>query len=523
MKQHERRIIDARLDGVLVAEYAKQQQPSSQIIGRRGVLAMQAGDIEVDFSRHCISQVGLEALYQIAAKANIQRQFSQMCKGEIVNVSEQRPAWHTQLRVPRREQGKSAQQMFEQMERIVAMVRDGTWLGVNSKPIRTIVNIGIGGSSLGPDFGYDALADDNSLPLLQLANIDPAAIAGVLGKIDIATTLFIVVSKSLQTQETHANLQAIRQYWQLHYPEDAFWQQAIAVTAAWQQALQLGFRTNAIVPMYDWIGGRFSLWSAAGLSIAIAVGWVAFSGLLTGGNIIDEHAQHSPAQQNMPLTMALLGFWYKQYWRCQTEALLVYSHRLRKFPEYCQQLTMESNGKSVDIDGKVIHYPTASIVWGGENTNGQHAFHQLLHQGSHVVPADFILPLVTDTLDGVDTAAMHAALVANALAQAKAFSAGEQPDNPYGQVPGNKPCSIISFGAVSPISVGGLVALYEHKTVFEALLCNINPFDQFGVLLGKKLATNILTSMHNSQQTDVLTTRLLRRHRQYNATLGSSD
>jgi glucose-6-phosphate isomerase len=423
----------------------------------------EAPGVRYDFSRQRLGAVTLRLLAHLAAERGFPEWREALLAGAEVNSTEKRAAWHTALR-----SGDSAP---AQVKETLARMKDLCGKLRQQKPFKRVVNLGTGGSDFGPRLLADALGDD-TLDVRFAANVDPRDLARALEGADPASTLLVVVSKTFTTQETMANAAAAKRWGARNF---------FAITANLDAARAFG--AEEILPMWDWVGGRFSVWSAAGFAAACALGWQAFEDFLSGGHEVDEHFAKTPIEKNVPVLMALAGVWNTNFLGAPTHAVLPYANALRLLPAYLQQLEMESNGKRVDRGGRVVDYGTAPVVWGGEGTVSQHSFHQLLHQGTHVVPADFIDFDLDSTLS------------ANLLAQADALAFGtDDPKLPaHKQYPGNRPSSILSFDGVTPRNLGRLIALYEHKVFTQGVVWNINSFDQFGVELGKELANKMLS------------------------------
>jgi glucose-6-phosphate isomerase len=431
--------------------------------GRGRQFTVEAPGMRYDFSRQRLGAVTLRLLAHLAAERGFPEWREALLAGADVNSTEKRAAWHTALRA-----GDSApaevKETLGRMKRMVSSLRE-------ARTFRRIINLGTGGSDLGPRLLADALGD-GTLDVRFAANVDPRDLARALEGAEPASTLVVVVSKTFTTQETMANAAAAKRWGASSF---------FAVTANVDAARAFG--ADEILPMWDWVGGRFSVWSAAGFAAACATGFDSFEEFLKGGNDIDQHFAREPLERNVPVLMALAGVWNTNFLGAPTHAVLPYANALRLLPAYLQQLEMESNGKRIDREGRVADYATAPIVWGGEGTVSQHSFHQLLHQGTHVVPADFIDFRLDSTLS------------ANLLAQADALAFGTDDPTlpPHKQYPGNRPSSILLFEGVTPRNLGRLIALYEHKAFTQGVIWNINSFDQFGVELGKELAKKILS------------------------------
>jgi glucose-6-phosphate isomerase len=484
--------------------------------------SIQAAGLRLDYSKNRITRDTLPLLTALARACRLPEAREAMLSGAAINNTENRPALHTALRAPAgsdiRVDGENivpeVQATLDRMENFVGQVHQGRLTGFRGDTMTDVVSIGIGGSYLGPCMVTEALK-----PLARagvrchyVANIDGTDISEVLRQVKPETTLFLVQSKSFGTQETLANGQLARQ-WLLDAgaSEADLAHHFVAVTANGTAAREFGIQEDAIFPMWDWVGGRYSLWSAIGLPIALTLGMDSFRRLLAGARAMDEHFRDAPLQDNMPVVMALLGIWYGNFWGADTHAILTYDEYLKNLPDYLQQLDMESNGKRVDRDGQPVDYATGPVIWGGVGANGQHAYHQLLHQGTVLSPADFIIPLNSHN----PVANHHATLFANCLAQSQALMQGKTEDEartelqdqglsanevdrlaPHKVIPGNKPSNTLVFDQASPETIGALVALYEHRTFVQGVIWNLNSFDQWGVELGKQLGKPILQQLN---------------------------
>jgi glucose-6-phosphate isomerase len=418
--------------------------------------------LRLDYSRQRVGALTLKLLAQLAAERGFEAWRAALFAGEKVNITEGRAAWHTALRAADaapQDVKRSLQKAF----RLCDAIR-------KNKPFKRIINLGTGGSDLGPHLVADALGD-GALDVRFVASIDPLELERALAGADPADTLVVVVSKTFTTQETLANANAARRRGCKTF---------YAVTENQDAAKQFG--AAEILPMWDWVGGRYSVWSAAGFSAMCATGSAAFTAFLSGAREVDAHFLNQPLEKNIPALMAMLGVWNVNFLGAATQAVLPYAHALRLLPAYLQQLEMESNGKRVDREGREIAYATAPVVWGAEGTASQHSFHQLLHQGTQIVPADFVVAGIDPVLD------------ANAEAQACALAFGTAGRKlpSYRQSPGNRPSSTLHLDKLDAANLGRLIALYEHKVFTQGVLWNINSFDQWGVELGKELAQDIL-------------------------------
>ena len=492
----------------------------------------------LDYSKNLIDERGLELLIQLAEQAGLQESIANLFNGEQVNASEGRAALHTALRSPigRRllVDGKDiipeVHRVLNQVTELVSRIHSGLWRGYSEKPIKEVVNIGIGGSFLGPQLVSEALRPftQRGVRCHYLANIDGSEFRELTARLDPETTLFIVSSKSFGTLETLKNTLAARDwYLAMGGPEEELHRHFIAVTSNRKAAIEFGIGEENIFPMWDWVGGRYSLWSAIGLPIALAIGISNFKELLAGAYAMDQHFTQAPLAENMPALMALLGIWYTNFWGAQSHAILPYDHYLRNFTKHLQQLDMESNGKSVRQDGSELNIATGPIIWGGVGCNGQHAYHQLLHQGRLLVPADFIVPVNSYN----PLSDHHQWLFANCLSQAQALMQGKTREEaeaelrargmpeaevqrlaPHKVIPGNRPSNILVMNRIAPFELGALVALYEHKVFVQSAIWGINAFDQWGVELGKEMGKEVyqrLTGQVDSSASDASTQGLI--------------
>jgi glucose-6-phosphate isomerase len=464
----------------------------------RSRLAAEAAGLYADYSKHRVSDETLRLLVGLARERELERWRDRMFAGEPINTSENRPAWHVALRsaAPPSEVART----LEQMRSLVDRAHRSVFRGVNGRPIRAVVNLGIGGSDLGPRMVTRALRsfDLGRIRTRFVANVDPADLDAALDGLDPETTCFIVTSKTFTTAETLDNARRARAWLarSLGDPPDLA-SHFIGVTADRDAARAWGIAEDRVLPMWDWVGGRYSVWSAVGLPIALAAGMAAFGELLAGARAMDEHFRTAPLESNLPAILGLLGVWYTDFFGAQTHAVLPYAEDLRELPAYLQQLEMESNGKRVDRDGTPVGCATAPVVWGAAGTNGQHAFHQLLHQGTVLVPSDFIVP--AQPAAGTDLGT-HRLLVANALAQSAALAFGsEHVTAPHRRYAGNQPSTTVVLPRLDPQSVGALLALYEHKVFVQGVVWGVNSFDQWGVELGKAMAKALLPALEGGE------------------------
>ncbi|WP_328629147.1 glucose-6-phosphate isomerase [Streptomyces sp. NBC_00353] len=483
--------------------------------GRAERYTVSVGDLRIDYSKHLITDETLALLQELATATDVSGLRDAMLRGEKINVTEQRAVLHTVLRAPRdavvevdgEDVVPAVHTVLERMADFSERVRSGEWTGHTGKRIRNVVNIGIGGSDLGPAMAYEALRafTDRSLTVRFVSNVDGADLHEALRDLDPAETLFIVASKTFTTIETITNATSARS-WLLAGIDDggekAVAKHFVALSTNAEKVADFGIDTANMFEFWDWVGGRYSYDSAIGLSLMIAVGPDRFREMLDGFHLVDEHFRTAPPEANAPLLLGLLGVWYGSFLGAQSHAVLPYSHYLSKFTAYLQQLDMESNGKSVDRDGNPVEWQTGPVVWGTPGTNGQHAYYQLLHQGTKVIPADligFVNPV--DDL-GPELKGQHDLLMANLFAQGQALAFGRTSDEvraegvPMEQVPhrtfrGNHPTTTILASELTPSVLGQLIALYEHKVFVQGAIWNIDSFDQWGVELGKVLAKRV--------------------------------
>ncbi|MBB1517863.1 glucose-6-phosphate isomerase [Aquipseudomonas guryensis] len=505
----------------------RQHREDMQSFGMRDAFASDAKRFErfsmstcglfLDYSKNLISPQTRDLLVNLAREAGLEQAIEGLFNGEQLNASEGRPALHTALRRPIGDCVKvngvnvmpEVHRVLHQMTDIVGRIHSNMWRGYSDKTITDVVNIGIGGSFLGPQLVSEAL-----LPFTQhgvrchyLANIDGSEFHELTAKLNAETTLFIVSSKSFGTLETLKNAQAARTWYLARGgTEEKLYRHFIAVTSNKEAAIAFGIREKNIFPMWDWVGGRYSLWSAIGLPIALAIGMSNFKELLSGAHSMDTHFRTTSFDKNMPVLLALLGVWYGNFWGAQSHAILPYDHYLRNITKHLQQLDMESNGKRVRQDGSPVSTDTGPVIWGGVGCNGQHAYHQLLHQGTQLIPADFIVPVVSYN----PVADHHQWLYANCLSQSQALMLGKcrneaeaelranglseddvQRLAPHKVIPGNRPSNTLVLERISPRRLGALVAMYEHKVFVQSVIWGINAFDQWGVELGKDLGKGV--------------------------------
>jgi glucose-6-phosphate isomerase len=511
LKQHHKKIVDVHLRELFAAD------PD-----RASRYALESGDLYVDYSKHRINDETFSLLLALAKEMQLPRAIQDLFDGNPVNTTEKRPALHTALRSPPelviRHKGKNISGMVQdelaRLAQFIAQLHAGTIKGHSGRSIDTLVNIGIGGSDLGPRLVTGALSQyhRNGLRIHFVANADPVEIDKVLAESSPETTLFIVSSKSFTTQETLANARRACQWLSDQGCSDVTGHM-IAVTANSAGATQFGIPPERIFHIWDWVGGRYSVWSAIGVPVAAAIGMDNFLAFLAGAHAMDRHFSSAPLTRNIPVILALLDIWYINFFHCASLAVIPYAHALKLLPRYLGQLVMESNGKSVRRDHNAAGYQTSAIVWGDEGTNAQHAFMQLLHQGTQLVPVDFLVGLQCAPGDNQE---LHNMLLANCLAQSKALMLGSDTETQaYKTVTGNKPSTIILYEKLTPEILGMLLALYEHRTYVQACLWNINAFDQWGVELGKILATDIQADLNGhriSSGHDASTNHLIMRY-----------
>ncbi|MEU6712016.1 glucose-6-phosphate isomerase [Nonomuraea sp. NPDC046802] len=503
--------------------------------GRAGRMTVTAGDLFLDYSKHRATRETIDLLTALAERAGLSEAIAAMFGGEHINVSEDRAVLHVALRMPEDAElvvdgqhvVRDVHAVLAEMSAFAGRVRSKEWKGATGKPIETVVNIGIGGSDLGPAMAYEALRDyaDAGITARFVSNIDPADITGNLAGLDPATTLFVVSSKTFTTLETLTNARVARRWLVDALGEDAVSKHFVAVSTNAAKVAEFGIDTDNMFGFWDWVGGRYSYDGAIGLSLMIAIGPARFREMLAGFHTVDEHFRTAPFEANMPVLMGLLGVWYNDFFHAETRAVLPYSQRLHRFPAYLQQLTMESNGKSVRADGAPVTVGTGEIFWGEPGTNGQHAFYQLLHQGTRLVPADFI----GFAEPHEDREGMHDQLVANLLAQTSALAFGKTAQEiaaegtppeivPHKVMPGNRPTSTILAPKLTPSTLGQLVALYEHIVFVEGTIWGIDPFDQWGVELGKKMALDLAPALTSDEPPadfpDASTGQLVRKYRE---------
>ncbi|MGW0041639.1 glucose-6-phosphate isomerase [Rhodococcus sp. NPDC003348] len=503
-------------------------------------LTLTAGDLYIDYSKHRVERETLQLLVEVARAAGVEERRDAMLRGEHVNTSEDRAALHTALRLPQdaeltvdgQDVVADVHNVLSRMGDFTDRLRSGEWRGATGERITTVVNIGIGGSDLGPVMAFRALRHyvDAGVTARFVSNIDPADLVGKLAGLDPATTLFIVASKTFSTLETLTNATAARRWLVDALGEDAVPKHFVAVSTHAERVAEFGIDPVNMFEFWDWVGGRYSVDSAIGLSLMCVIGREAFGEFLAGFHTLDRHFAEQPLESNAPVLLGMIGLWYSTFFDSDSRAVLPYSNDLGRFAAYLQQLTMESNGKSVRADGSPVSTPTGEIFWGEPGTNGQHAFYQLLHQGTRLSPADFIgFAEPTDDLATIDgEGSMHDVLMSNLFAQTKVLAFGKTAEEiaaegtdpelvPHKVMPGNRPSTTILAPKITPSVLGQLIALYEHQVFVEGVVFGIDSFDQWGVELGKVQALElepVLTDPEApAQQGDSSTDTLVRWYR----------
>lgn len=495
--------------------------------------SLTAAGLTLDYSKNLLDETGLQLLLELAEETRLDDAIQSLFRGDIVNTSEQRPALHTALRNGGQGLPANLQQEIvdcqQRVDHLVEKLHNKQWLGAKGKAIKDVVNIGIGGSDVGPAMACLALRpyDQQKLRVHFVSNMDGTPMADKINGLDPYTTLFIVASKSFTTLETHKNAQSARQ-WLIDsgIPQQQLRQHFIAITSNKKAATEFGIAAENIFPLWDWVGGRYSIWSAIGISIALQIGTDNFNQFLAGAAAMDDHFRTATFRNNMPVILGLLAIWYNNFFNASAQFVIPYDHYLNKFPVYLQQLEMESNGKSVQHDGKPVDHQTMGAIFGGTGSNSQHSFHQLLFQGTRFFPVDFIIPAQSHN----PIADQHTLLVANCIAQSRALMVGRDLDTviselqqqgadqktintlaPHKVVAGNKPSNILTMAKLTPATLGAMIALYEHKVYVQSILWNIDAFDQWGVELGKELSQDIYTCLtgNNQQQYDESTNALI--------------
>jgi len=494
---------------------------------RFGSFSLSFEDILVDYSKNIIDSETMRLFKALSEEVSLSEAIDKMFGGDIINETEGRAVLHTALRnrsngpvlVNGRDVMPEVNKVLAQIKMFSDSVRSGAWKGFTGKPIRHVVNIGIGGSDLGPSFVTAALTPygREDIKMHFVSNVDGTDITETLKQADPETTLFLVASKTFTTQETMANAHTAREWFLKAARDEAHVKKHfVAVSTNRAKVEEFGIAPENMFVFWDWVGGRYSLWSAIGLSIAVSVGYDNFLAILEGGHAMDEHFRTSPFEKNIPSILAMLGIWYNDFFGSQTYAVLPYDQYLSRFPAYLQQADMESNGKHVDRSGKAVTYQTGPVLWGEPGTNGQHAFYQLIHQGTKIIPCDFIMPMESHNPVGEQ----HRMLTANFLAQTEALMRGKTEEEviaelgsqlkddaeirrlaPFKVFEGNRPTNTILFKKLTPRTLGSLIAMYEHKIFVQGVVWNIFSFDQWGVELGKQLANTILGELREGRVT----------------------
>ena len=474
---------------------------------------LDAAGIHLDYSKHRVTDETLALLFTLARARGVEDRWEAMFRGDHINTTEDRAVLHTALRLPKGSSlvvdgvdvAAEVHGELDRMARFSERIRSGEWTGHTGERIRNVVNIGIGGSDLGPVMAFEALRyySDRSLTMRFVSNVDGTDIAEATHDLDPAETLFIVSSKTFTTLETMTNARSARDWLVAGLGAEAdIAKHFVAVSTNAAEVTAFGIDTDNMFGFWDWVGGRYSMDSAIGLSTMIAIGDAGFREMLAGFHAVDEHVRTAPLEQNIAAITALLGLWYRDFFDAQTVAVLPYEQYLKRFPAYLQQLTMESNGKHVTLDGTHVDYLTGAIYWGEPGTNGQHSFYQLLHQGTTLVPADFIV--FAKSLNPIGD--HHDILVANVLAQASVMAFGRPAESvradgtpeavvPHKVMEGNRPSSMLMLDSLTPFALGSLVALYEHLVFVQGVVWGIDSFDQWGVELGKVMAQRIIPTL----------------------------
>ncbi|MCR8557535.1 glucose-6-phosphate isomerase [Mucilaginibacter sp. BJC16-A38] len=482
-------------------------------------------EILLDYSKNRIDEQTVALLLQLARECSLNKAIDAMFSGEVINVTEGRPVLHIALRnrsnTPILVEGKDVMpdvnRVLDHMKEFSEAIISGSWKGFTGKPITDVVNIGIGGSDLGPVMVTEALkAYKNHLNMHFVSNVDGTHIVETLKGLDPETTLFLIASKTFTTQETMGNAHSARDWFIAGGGKDADVAKHFAALSTNSEGVaKFGIDTKNMFEFWDWVGGRYSLWSAIGLSIALSIGYENFTELLAGAHAMDNHFKSTELEQNLPVALALVGIWYNNFFEAETNAILPYDQYMHRFAAYFQQGDMESNGKHVDRNGKPVDYPTGPIIWGEPGTNGQHAFYQLIHQGTKLIPADFIAPAISHNPLGEH----HNMLLSNFFAQTEALMNGKTREvvvdelkkagkteeeiekiAPFKEFEGNRPTNSILLKKITPHSLGSLIAMYEHKIFVQGIIWNIYSFDQWGVELGKQLAGKILPELKDNAE-----------------------
>jgi glucose-6-phosphate isomerase len=502
--------------------------------GRAERFTVDAAGIHLDYSKNRITDETIRLLHALADERGVAARREAMFKGEHINVTEDRAVLHVALRMPRdrslivdgRDVVRDVHEVLDKMAAFVERIHSGKWTGATGQTITNVVNIGIGGSDLGPVMAYRALRhySRRDMTFRFVSNVDGTDFAEATRDLDPERTLFIVCSKTFTTQETMTNAETARSWLleRLGADGSAVGKHFVAVSTNLEEVAKFGIDPDNAFGFWDWVGGRYSMDSAVGLSTMLALGADGFADLLSGFHAMDEHFRTAPAEQNMPLLMGLLGVWYADYFRAETAAVLPYDQYLERFPAYLQQLTMESNGKSVRLDSAAVDVPTGAVYWGEPGTNGQHSFYQLIHQGTRLIPCDFIC--FAQSLNPLGN--HHDLLIANVFAQAEALAFGRTAEEvaaegtpewlvPHRTFAGNRPSNVLMAERLTPALLGSLVALYEHAVFTQGAIWEINSFDQWGVELGKALAKRIVPELSGDEELthDASTNALIERYR----------
>lgn len=460
----------------------------------------------LDYSKNFCTEETLNLLLELANQAELPQAIEAMFAGQHINATEGRAALHTALRAPAASnQYPEVVATLNRMTDFVHAIHSGEWRGCKDDKISDVVNIGIGGSDLGPAMVTEALAafSTGDVNVHFVSNVDPSHLAITLANLNPATTLFVIASKSFRTLETHENANSARQWFlDAGHDESQIAKHFVAISTNLEAAREFGIDAENLFPMWDWVGGRFSLWSAIGLSIALAIGMKNFQALLAGAHSMDQHFRSASLDRNMPVLLALLTIWYTGFFNAHSTAVVPYSHPLKQLPQFLQQLYMESLGKRTSPEGKPIDNNSGEVIWGTEGTNGQHSYFQLLHQGTEFIPVDFIA-IARSAVPGKSE--QHKQLLANCLSQSLALLQGKQhPENESKTSPGNRPSNTLLLAELNPYNLGSLLALYEHKVYVQSVIWGINAFDQFGVELGKELSRSLYGAFADSVQRDKL-------------------
>jgi glucose-6-phosphate isomerase len=501
-------------------KYTSMREEFALDSGRFKRFTVQCDGLLLDYSKNRVTKETMEKLIELADSVDMSAWIERMYTGEAINNTENRAVLHVALRnrsntpimVDDENVMPAVNAVLAQMKKFCDQVHNGEWLGFSGKKITDIVNVGIGGSDLGPAMICDALEpyaiDDMSVHFVS--NVDGTDLSTTLEKLDPETTLFVVASKTFTTQETLTNAESARSWFLKSGSQQDVAKHFVAVSTNARAVAEFGINTDNMFEIWDWVGGRYSLWSAIGLPIALYTGMENFERLLDGGHAMDNHFRNTPLESNMPVIMGMLGIWYINFFGSQTHAIVPYDHSLARFPNHMQQLDMESNGKVTNREGQRLSYKTGPVIWGTPGTNGQHAYFQLIHQGTQLIPVDFVLPVNSHYPESDH----QSILLANGLAQSEALMKGKNAEEvraelvqeghegealeallPHKVFPGNRPSNTLIFPKLTPEMLGKLVALYEHKVFVQGIVWNINSFDQWGVELGKQLAKVILPDL----------------------------